>query len=332
MTRARRPTVAILGTGGTIAGSRSSTDGIHYQPATLGIDELIATVPGLDALADLRSEQIFQVDSINMDDAAMLALARRTAETLADDDVDAAVVTHGTDTLEESSYLLHLTLKTHKPVVFVASMRPGDGLGADGPRNLRSAVAVAASEQSIGMGVFAVMNDEIHTARDASKTHTLNVSALRSPHGPLGYVVGQWPLFYRAPIRPHTERTAFHLDAIAELPQVDVIYGHSGMSTTVIDALIGSSTSAIIYAGMGNGNMSDVVQKGLQAARASGIHVARASRAGHGPVLRNAAVHDDDNDWIAVDDQTPQKARLLMALGLTTTQDAKDLQQLFWTY
>lgn len=329
----RKPAVAILATGGTIAGSGSSSSrDSAYVSASIGIDDLIAAVPGLGHIADLTGEQLLQIDSVNMDDQGMLTLARRTSQLLASDDVDAVVVTHGTDTLEETAYLLNLGLNTTKPVVFVGSMRPADALSADGPRNLRHAVAVAASSQAAGKGVLAVMNDEIHTARDVTKTHTLNVAALRSPHGPLGCIVDDTPVFYRAPARPHPWQTPFDLTELDSLPQVDILYAHANMTTATIDALVSSGTTAIIHAGMGNGYIPDHIALALAKARAAGVHIVRASRAGSGPVVRNAAAPDDTHDWLVVDDQNPQKARVLMALATTRTQDTRELQQIFWTY
>jgi glutamin-(asparagin-)ase len=328
----RRPAIAVLATGGTIAGTRSSDSDSSYRAATVGVEDLIAAVPGLDELGDITGEQVLQIDSVNMDDQGMLTLARRTSQLLATDDVDAVVITHGTDTLEETAYLLHLGLNSSKPVVFVGSMRPADALSADGPRNLRHAITVAASDQARGKGVLVVMNDEIHTARDVTKSHTLNVAALQSQHGPLGYMVGDAPVFYRAPVRRHTSQTPFDLLTLDALPQVGVVYAHANMSTTTIDALVASGTAAIVHAGMGNGYVSDHVGRALMAARAAGVHIVRASRAGNGAVVRNVAAPDDENGWLVVDDQNPQKARILIALATTRTQDVRELQQMFWTY
>lgn len=328
----RRPTVAVVGTGGTIAGSMHSTSSFGYTPATLTVEELIASVPGLEALAELRPEQLIQVDSADIDATTTLSVACRTAELLADDNVDGVVITHGSDTLEETSYLLHLTLDSPKPVVFVASMRPSDGLSADGPRNLRNAVATAASESSRDRGVLIVMNDEIHTARDASKTHTLNVSSVQSPHGALGYVVNDLPRFYRTPARPHTHRTSLHVDQIRDLPRVDILYAHADMSALMVEAIVESGPSALICAGFGNGNFPSYIYETLKAARATGIHVVRASRGGSGPLVRNGEAPDDALDWVTADDQNPQKARILAALALTTSQEARRMQQAFWTY
>jgi glutamin-(asparagin-)ase len=326
-----RPRVMVLGTGGTIAGSRLSPGSRWYEAATHGVGELLAGVPGLDRLAEVAHEQVFQIDSADMDDQRMLALARRTAEVLASDRVDGVVITHGTDTLEESAYLLHLTLKSDKPVVFVAAMRPPDDIGADGPRNLRNAVAVAASPDARGMGVLVVMNDEIHSARDVAKLHTLKLSAFRSPHGPLGYVVGDAPRFYREPARPHTVRTPFHADGLERLPVVSIAYAHVGMEPSRIDALV-ADADGLVYAGFGNGYLSEPVRHALVTARRSGVQVVRASRAGAGPLVRNAGAYDDEHGFLVVDDQDPQKARILLGLGLSVTQDTARLQDIFWNH
>ncbi|GGM78427.1 asparaginase [Dactylosporangium sucinum] len=328
----RRSRIAILGTGGTIAGTRTGTDGDAYRPASLGIDEIIAAVPELDHIADITSEQVLQIDSANIEDHEMLALARRTSQLLAADDIDAVVITHGTDALEETAYLLHLGLKTTKPVVFVGSMRPADALSADGPRNLVHAVTVAASAQAIGMGVLAVMNDEVHTARDVTKAHSINVATLRSPHGPLGHIVNGAPVFYRAPARSHTYLTPFDIDTLDQLPKVDIVFAHANMTTAVIDALVSTGTEAIIHAGMGNGSVAARMIPTLTAARTAGVHIVRCSRIPNGSIIRNAAVPDDTHDWLVADDQNPQKARLLTALALTRTQQTRELQDIFWTY
>ena len=331
MTGPRRR-VVILGTGGTIAGVRAGASDTHYRPGALDIEDVLAAVPGLDELAELRIEELFQVDSVELDNAAMLVLARRVAALQRRADVDAVVVTHGTDTLEESAYLLHLVLDDPTPVVFVAAMRPGDSLSPDGPRNIRCAVAVAACDEARGAGVLAVMNDEIHSARDVSKTHTLNVAAMRSPHGPLGYVAGEQPRFYRANVHPHTVATEFVVDDVVELPRVDIIYGHPGMDAGQVDLLVANGASALVYAGLGAGGMPGGVEKALRETSRRGVHVVRASRSGVGPMVRNAAYDDDGNGWITVNDQAPPKARLLLALGLTRTTDHAELQRMFWTY
>jgi glutamin-(asparagin-)ase len=323
--------VVVLGTGGTISGSRTTPGSEWYEAATHGVAELLSSVPDLERLAEVGHEQVFQIDSADMDDERMLALARRTAEVLASDQVDGVVITHGTDTLEESSYLLHLTLKSDKPVVFVAAMRPADDVGADGPRNLRNGLAVAASPAARGMGVLVVMNDEIHSARDVAKLHTLQVSAFRSPHGPLGYVVGDAPRFYRRPARPHTLGTPFHADSLDRLPVVSIAYAHVGMEASRIEALA-ADADGLVCAGFGNGYLAEPVQRALVSARRSGVQVVRASRAGAGPLIRNAGAFDEEHGFLVVDDQDPQKARILLGLGLSVTRETSRLQEILWSH
>jgi len=242
------------------------------------------------------------------------------------------VITHGTDTMEETSYLLNLVLKSEKPVVLVGSMRPGTALGADGPSNLYNAVTVAACAHAAGKGTLVVMNDEIHTARDVTKTSTMKLETLQSPYGPLGFVVEGEPRFYRLPARPHTTATEFDIDMIFDLPDVQIVYAHANMSRTAYDALAAAGAAAIIHAGMGAGNVPEYIRDALAELRASGVFIVRSTRSGSGAVVRDGPLSDDHYDWIAVDDQNPQKARLLMALALTQTDDTSELQRIFWTY
>ncbi|MEP6703149.1 MAG: asparaginase, partial [Betaproteobacteria bacterium] len=251
---------------------------------------------------------------------------------LKSNDVDGLVVTHGTDTMEETAYFLNLVLKSEKPVVLVGSMRPGTALGADGPSNLYNAVIVAACPAAAGKGTLVVMNDEIHTARDVTKSSTMKLETLQSPYGPLGYVVEREPRFYRLPARAHTTATEFDIDLIQDLPNVQIVYAHANMSRTAYDALAAAGAKAIIHAGMGAGNVPEYIRDALAELRASGVFIVRSTRSGSGAVVRDGALSDDRYDWIAVDDQNPQKARLLMALALTQTDDTSELQRIFWTY
>jgi glutamin-(asparagin-)ase len=327
------PRVVIVGTGGTIAGvGEASTAASTYTSAVVGVDTLIAAVPALAGVADVRGEQLFSIDSVSLTDALLLKLARRVSALLKGPDVDGVVVTHGTDTMEETAYFLNLTLKSDKPVVVVGSMRPGTALGADGPMNLYNAVVVAASPSSRGKGTLVVMNDEIHTARDVTKTSTMKLETLQSPYGPLGFVVEGEPRYYRLPARPHTLATEFDIDRIHDLPNVQVVYAHANMSRAAYDALAAAGAQALIHAGMGAGNVPEYIRDALAELRERGVFIVRSTRAGSGAVVRSGAVPDDRYDWIAVDDQNPQKARLLMALALTQTDDTSELQRIFWTY
>lgn len=330
---ARKPNLVIIGTGGTIAGAgASSANTSAYQSAVVAIDKLIAAVPEVKNIANVRGEQIFQIGSESFDNGRLLKLTHRVSDLLKSNDVDGVVITHGTDTIEETSYFLHLTLKSSKPVVLVGAMRPGTALSADGPLNIYNAVVVAASAQAAGQGTLVVLNDEIHTARDVTKTNSFKVETFRSPYGPLGYIVESKALFYRAPIRPHTTQTEFDIDQIQSLPEVGVAYGYTNMSRAPYDAMVAAGMKAIIHAGTGNGSIADYMDDAVKAARAKGVFIVRTTRTGSGVLVRNGEVNDDKNDYIVVDDQNAQKARLLMALALTKTADTKELQKIFLKY
>ncbi|MEJ0040340.1 MAG: asparaginase [Gammaproteobacteria bacterium] len=330
---AHKPNVVIIATGGTIAGVGASTTNVSaYQSAVVGVDALLAAVPEIKNVANVRGEQIFQIGSQSFNDERWLKLAHRVSDLLKSDAVDGIVITHGTDTLEETSYLLNLTLKSDKPVVLVGAMRPSTAMSADGPLNLYNAVIVAASSQAAGMGTLVVMNDEIHSARDVTKTNSIKVETFRSLYGPLGTVVEGQPRLYRAPIRPHTRQTEFDIDEIKSLPQVDVVYSYANMSRAPYDALVASGTKAIIYAGFGDGSIPDYLDTAISELRAKGVFIVRATRTGSGAVVRNAETNDDKNDYVVVDDQNPAKARILMALALTKTTDTREIQRIFLKY
>jgi glutamin-(asparagin-)ase len=327
------PHVVVVATGGTIAGSaESATDATGYRAGTAGVAELLAAVPQAAGLARLTGEQFASIDSSNLTDELMLAVARRVSELLDDPDVDGVVVTHGTDTLEETAYFLHLVLASSKPVVLVGSMRPASALSADGPLNFYAAVAAASASASTGRGVLVVLNDEIHTARDVTKTTSLSVASFSSPYGPLGVVVGGRPLYYRAVARPHTVDTEFALASIDSLPRAGIVYAHSGLDDTVARLIESAGYDVIVHAGFGNGTVAERIVAPLEAARLAGTVIVRATRTGAGHVTAVGASGDRVDGWISVDDQNPQRARILACLALTVTRDPGEIQRIFDTY
>jgi len=331
----RLPRVVLLGTGGTIAGEGAATvttgvGSAAYQAAVVTVERLIGQVPGLGRLAHLAAEQLFQIDSADFTDARLLQLARRVAALCQQDDVDAVVVAHGTDTLQESAYFLHLTVPTRKPIVLTGSMRPGTAVSADGPANLLHAVAVAADRSSAGRGVLVVMNEQVHSGRDVVKTHSQRVDAFASPHGPLGLVVEGVPRWYRALERPHTAAgSGFDIRRIDALPLVGVVGSHGNMRREIYDAWTGLGARAIVHAGFGGGTVPEYLKAPLAELRARGVLLVRASRTG-GPLARGA--DDDALGWVVADDQDATRARLLTALALTESADPKVIQHLFWCY
>jgi len=330
---ARKANIVIIGTGGTIAGAgASATNTAAYQSAVVPVDKIIASVPEISKVANVKGEQIFQIGSESFNNERLLKLGKRVSELLKQPDVDGIVITHGTDTIEETAYFLNLTLKSDKPVVVVGSMRPGTALGADGALNLYDAVLVASKPESRGKGTLVVLNDEIHTGRDVTKGNTFKTETFRSPFGPLGYVVEGRTLYFRLPARPHTTQTEFDIDKLDKLPEVAIVYAYGNANPASVDAAVKNGAKAIIYAATGNGSVGDYMVEPLKAARAKGVQIVRASRTGSGVVVRNAEQPDDKYDWIVTDDQLPQKARILMTLALTKTNDSKELQKILWKY
>jgi glutamin-(asparagin-)ase len=328
-----KPHIVVVGTGGTIAGAgKSATNTATYESGAVKVDQLVTGVPEIAQLADVTSEQLFSIGGANMNDELMVRLAKRVNQLLKDPAVDGVIVTHGTDTLEESAYFLNLTIKSSKPVVFVGAMRPSTAISADGPINLYDAVLLASSSEAAGQGVLVVLNDEIHTARDVQKTNTFKTDTFRSAFGPLGYIVEGRAIFYRLPARPHTTATEFDLDKLQTLPRVDIVYGYSGVDRTAYDAFSKAGARAIINAGTGNANIHAAVRPALVDLRSAGVFVVRTSRVGSGSAFRGGFKDDETYGWIAADDQNPQKARLLMALALTKTQDIDEIRKIFLKY
>lgn len=323
------PSITVLATGGTIAGSAATTtDATGYRAGTTGVEDMLASLPELGAVAELTGEQFAQLDSSDVTDDILIALATRVAALQQDPDVDGVVITHGTDTLDESAYFLHLVLTSAKPVVLVGAMRPATALSADGPRNLLAAVIVAASPAAVGQGVLIVLNDEIHSARDASKTSALRVDAFSSPYGPLGVVVDGRATLYRSVARPHTGATEFAIPA--GLATSVVLFASTGIDAGLIERL--ASYDVIVHAGFGNGTVPSRLVDALESARAAGSLIVRASRVGSGPLSLVGASDPVANSWVAVDDQNPQRARLLAALALTVTRDPAEIQAIFHRY
>jgi len=326
--------VVILATGGTIAGAgASAANSATYQAAKVPVEQLIAGVPELSHLANVRGEQVFQIASESFSNDNLLQLARHVDKLAESDKVDGLVITHGTDTLEETAYFLHLTLHTEKPIVLVGSMRPGTAMSADGMLNLYNAVAVAADKSARGKGVLVAMNDEIHSARDVSKMQNIKPNAFASPWGALGMVVEGKAYWFRLPAKRHTTASEFDIKHIESLPRVDIAYAYGNVDGTAYRAFAAAGAKAIIHAGTGNGSVSSSVVPVLQELRAQGLHIIRSSRVDKGGfVLRNAEQPDDRYDWLVAHDLNPQKARILTSIALSKTQDSKELQRIFWEY
>lgn len=330
----RLANVTILATGGTIAGSgATSTTTVGYTAATVGVQRLIAAVPELAKVAKVSGEQVFQIASENMTDEHWLTLGKRVNALLAQPDVDGIVITHGTDTLEETAYFLNLVVKSRKSVVLVGAMRPSTAISADGPINLYNAVLLAASPEAAGKGVLVAMNDQIQAARDVSKSNTSTMDAFRAPDlGMLGYIQGGKAFFYRQGVRKHTADTEFDIGALPALPRVEIVYAYANVGPVAVEAHMAAGAKGIIHAGVGNGSLPARVKPALVAARAKGAIVVRASRVGQGILARNGEANDDELDFVVADTLSPQKARILLMLALTRTSSTKEIQRMFYTY
>jgi L-asparaginase len=327
------PRIAVLATGGTIAGSAAdATHTAGYQAGVVGVKRLLAAVPVLENIADIDAEQIASIDSKDLDPLLWTELVRRIDELAARDDIAGIVVTHGTDTLEETAYLLHLAVKTSKPVVMTAAMRPSTALSADGPLNLLGAVTVAAAREAWGRGVLVAFNNRIHSARDIVKTSTYAVDAFQSPEvGALGWVQDGRVEFQRSVVRPHTAATPFV--ANVSWPDVEIVASYAGASRTAVDALIAARVRGIVVAGTGNGSIHASVQAALAEAVQQGIVVVRASRVGSGHVMRNGAAPDDALGFVSAGTLNPYKARVLLMLALAAgIGETSLLQRAFDTY
>ncbi len=318
------PNIAILGTGGTIAGTAGSPDQLTgYKAGALTPDDLIKAVPGLNDIANITASQVAQIDSgISNTDDVMIKLAQAVQKNLDDPHCDGVVVTHGTDTLEESAYFLNLTVHSDKPIVVVGSMRPSTAISADGPLNLLNAVGLAGSKDAHGKG----------DARDTYKTSATGVDTFKNPElGYLGYIEGAKPSFYTAPVRTHTDQSEFDIRNLkTPLSRVDIVYSHANDDRVFVDASIAAGAKGIIHAGTGNGSVNEKTLPGLQDAVKKGIVVVRGTRVPEGAITREKI--DDDNNFVTGDNLNPQKARILLMLALTKTQDPKQIQGFFERY
>ena len=327
------PRVVILATGGTLAGSAETGTQAGYASGQVGVDLLIGAVPELSELASITGEQVANVGSQDMSDEIWLSLARRVNALQADPAVDGIVITHGTDTIEETGYFLNLVVDGDKPVVMTAAMRPSTALSADGPLNIFNAVAVAADPEARGRGVLVVVNDDIHGARSITKTNTTDVHTFESPErGLIGVTLYGENRYFRRPYRQHTGRSDFSLEGVEALPRVDVIYITAGVSADLIDSAVANGAKGIVTAGVGNGNMTSEALESVGRATAEGVAVVRSTRLPAGSVGRDVEVDDDALGTVASGELGPAKARVLLKLALLTTRDAGEIQRLFDTH
>jgi L-asparaginase len=325
--------VKVLATGGTIAGAQASASDYGYKSGEFGVDALIAAVPNLDKLAAISGEQVANIGSQDMNDEVWLKLAKRTNEVLKSPDTDAVLITHGTDTLEETSYFLSLVTKSTKPVVMVGSMRPATATSADGPANIYNGVAAAIDPGYDGRGVLVALNDEMHFARNVVKTDTTSLQTFMSPNrGPAGLVNTGKVFWFQKMDKKQGPASEFSVEGISKLPRVDILYAHANMSADLIDAAVKNGAQGIVVAGVGDGNMTAPALERLTKVAKDGVVVVRSTRLVMGQVLRNNEVNDDQLGFVASGELNPAKSRVLLQLALTRTKDPKRIQQMFYEY
>jgi L-asparaginase len=287
----------------------------------------------MEKIAVVKGEQIASIGSQDMNDAVWIKLARRVNELQAQADVTGIVITHGTDTMEETGYFLDLVVKGDKPVVLVGSMRPATATSADGPMNLFNATAVAIDPAARGRGVLCVLNDDVHYAREATKTNTTSLQTFVSPNrGKAGIVLFGKASFYSPPVPKHTSGSAFAGNVPDALPMVSIVYAHANVGKEQVDAAVAAGAKGIVLAGVGDGNATAAMIDALAAAAKKGVVVVRSTRVGTGTVARNVELDDDKLGFVAAMELNPSKARVLLQQALLKTRDVAAIQKYFEEY
>jgi len=329
------PRVGLIFTGGTIESlGRDRLDMAWYieNGARLTDAEVLARIPELGTIARIDELPFRKLPSHALTAHDWLDLARLIAEIFETDRADGIVITHGTNTIEETAYFLHLTARTDRPIVLVGSMRPASAVSADGDLNVLNAVAAAAAESAVGRGVLVLLNDTIHSARDVTKTATYRVQAFNGRDtGPLGYADNDRRIvFYHRPDRRHTLESEFDVTGLTELPRVDIVTSYVGADGIFIDAAVAAGAKGIVSSGTGAGRPTPSEDEALERAHAAGVAVCIATRVGSGRVVRSPGLQR--RGFVTCDNLVPWKARVLLSLALTRTSDSDDIQRFFDTY
>lgn len=325
------PNVEVLATGGTIAGAGQSATDTAYTAGKVSVNHLVAAVPQLAEIANVIPKQVVQIGSQDMTDDVWLTLVKTINQDC--NKVDGFVVTHGTDTMEETAYFVNLTAKCEKPIVFVGAMLPSTGLSADGPKNLYNAVVVASTKEAGGRGAMVAMDDKIISARDVIKTNTTSVETFQGANfGTMGYIFNSKVHFANTPDTPHTKDTPFDVSKLDKLPKVGIVYNYSNVPAEPLKALLDAGYEGIVTAGVGNGNIHKNLFPLLEKAAKDGVAVVRSSRVPTGSATKDAEIDDKKYGFVAGQFLNPQKARVLLQLALTKTKDPAKIQEYFDKY
>lgn len=329
------PRVIVLSTGGTIAGQQPNTDRAGYLPGKIPIEELLKNIPSITQKAIVQGEQIASIGSYDMTIDIWLKLARRINEIFAKNEADGIVITHGTDTQEETAYFLSLTIKSGKPVVLTGAMRPATAMSGDGPKNLYDAIIVASDVNSKGKGVLVCFNENVYDARNVVKINTTNVNAFASPNtGAIAQVYDGRVSYTTQSLIRSSSFMPFDISKIDSLPNVEIVYAYADASNIAINAFINANYPGIIIAGTGNGSFDKTILESVKTAVNKNIVVVRSSRVVSGKVTTQylGPFEDAKLGTIVSDRLNPQKARILLMLALTITKDKNKIQEMFLTY
>src|SRR6188508_2108863 len=331
--QAQLPRVIILATGGTIAGAGASADRAVYTAGKIPIDDLIGSIPTVKKIANISGEQISSVGSQDMTIDIWKKLAVRINQIIKNKEADGIVVTHGTDTQEETAYFLDLVIPSEMPVVLTGSMRSSTAISADGPKNLYDAITVAIDPKSKNRGVLVSFNEGIYDGREVMKMSTTFTNAFGSPNtGAIGHAYDGKVEYYANSVRERNPNSPVVIKADTKFPRVDIVYMYADAPSDMIDMLVAKKVEGIVIAGVGNGNFNKAYMEAVKRAVAAGVIVCRASRTPSGRVVLHDEINDDELGTIVSDDLTPQKARILLMLGLMKSKDKKALQEIFFKY
>lgn len=329
------PKVAVIGTGGTIASiGRGPFDILDYgaNEKMLHIGDILAMFPEVNEKADVIAVPFKAVPSPDIFFADWKEIVRTCDRLVAEHkDLAGIVITHGTASLEETAWFLNLTVKVDIPVVVVGAQRPASGFSTDAGMNLANAIRVAGDPASRGLGVLVLMNDEIHAAREVTKTSTFRLQTFRSPDfGVLGHADGDAVVYYRKPIRKVAPHTEFDIRNLESLPRVDVVYAYTGSDGTATRAFIAAGARGIVSAGFAPGFAGKADFEVMKEAAKAGVVVMQSTRAGSGRTFRGKRLRE--GGVLIADNLSPHKARLLLALALTKTSDPAEIERIFLTY
>ena len=324
------PNIAVFATGGTIAGAGQSSTGSAYSAGKVGVNHLVAAVPELAKVANITPVQVAQIGSQDMSDEVWLKVAKAINSDCSK--YDGFVITHGTDTMEETAYFLQLTSKCKKPIVLVGAMLPSTGLGADGPRNLFNAVVTASNPETAQHGVVVAMDNVVIGARDVIKTNTVQPETFQAGNfGKLGTIFNNKVTYESKGLRDYSD-TPFDVSKLDKLPTVGIVYNHAGVEGVQAEALLKTGYKGIVSAGVGNGNIHKSIWPVLEQATKDGVVVVRSSRVPTGATTKDAEVDDKAQHWVSSGDLNPQKARVLLQLALTKTSNWEEIQKYFDRY